>query len=423
MHYFTYRRGSLFCEDVPLHEVAAEHPTPFYLYSRRTIRENYTAIDAAFGDTAHTVCYALKANSNAHLLRELAGMGAGADVVSGGELLHARRAGIPAAKIMFAGVGKRDDEIIFALREKICGLNVESEAELEVIDKLAEKEGCVAPVSLRINPNIDINGHPYISTGRSGDKFGIEVERVDAILQRIAGFRNVGLVGLHAHIGSGIQELSSFEQSAKILAETAQRARRSGVELRFIDVGGGLGVCYEEALPLLPDTAPMPDLALDPREVAKAIMRGMGGLGLPIIFEPGRALVASSGALVARVLYVKENRGKKFVIVDAAMNDLIRPSLYNAYHQIAPVVLQSAEREKVDVVGPICESGDFLARGRALPPLQRGDLVALMTAGAYGFSLSSNYNSRPRPMEILVDGGRAAVINQQQPLDRLWENT
>jgi diaminopimelate decarboxylase len=230
------------------------------------------------------------------------------------------------------------------------------------------------------------------------------------------------LVGLHAHIGSSIKELSPFEESAKTLAGVARRVQSSGMKLRYIDAGGGLGVRYEQALTLLPDTKPMPDFALDPREVAKAIVDGLGGLGLPIIFEPGRALVASSGALVARVLYVKENRGKKFIIIDAGMNDLIRPSLYNAYHEIAPVVLSPAAPEKVDVVGPICESGDFLGRDRMLQPLQRGDLVAIMTAGAYGFSLSSNYNSRPRPMELLADGNHTAVINQQQPLDRLWKN-
>jgi len=422
MHYFAYRHGNLFCEDVPINELAAQQATPFYLYSRRTVRENYLTIDAAFADRAHTICYALKANSNSRILRELAELGAGADVVSGGELLHARRAGIPAEKIVFAGVGKRDEEIVLALREKIRGLNVESEAELEVVNDLAGKEGCVAPVSLRINPNIDINGHPYISTGRSADKFGIELERVEEILQQLSRLRHLRLVGLHAHIGSSIKELWPFEKSAKTLADLAGRVQQNGIELKYIDVGGGLGVRYEEALPLQPDTKPQQETALDPHEVAMAIFAGLGHLSVPLIFEPGRALVASCGVLVARVLYVKENRGKKFIIVDAAMNDLIRPSLYGAYHDIAPAILKAEAHEKVDVVGPICESGDFLARDRTLPPLQRGDVIVIMTAGAYGFSLSSNYNSRPRPMEIIVDNDRASIINAQQPLDSLWKN-
>ncbi len=422
MHYFTFQSGRLYCEEVDINHLAEQHTTPFYLYSRRTFRESYFNIDAAFAGHPHTICYALKANSNAHILRELSQLGTGADVVSGGELLQARRAGIPAEKIVFAGVGKRDDEIVFALREKIRGLNVESEAELEVIDALAAKEGCVAPISLRINPNIDINGHPYISTGRSADKFGIELERVEEILSRLNRLRHLRLVGLHAHLGSSINELWPFEKSAKTLADLSGRIQQNGIELEYIDVGGGLGVRYEDALPLLQDTKPTPAMALDPRDVAKAIFAGLGRLNVPLIFEPGRALVAPCGVLVAHVLYIKENRGKKFIIIDAAMNDLIRPSLYSAYHQIAPAILKTDSHEKVDVVGPICESGDFLARDRALPPLQRGDIVVIMTAGAYGFSLASNYNSRPRPMEILVDRESALVINPRQRLDSLWEN-
>lgn len=422
MHHFTYRRGRLRCEEIFIDDLAQRYPTPFYLYSRRTLRESFQSIDAAFASRDHYLCYAVKANTNATILREFAAMGAGADVVSGGELVQARRAGIPPEKIVFAGVGKRDDEIVLALREKIRGLNVESENELDVIDQLAAREGCIAPVSLRINPNIDIHGHPYISTGRSADKFGIELERVAAILARLSDWRHVQLVGVHAHLGSNISELWPFEQSAKALANLARQIQKRGVRLHYLDVGGGLGVRYEEALPLMPETSPMPDLALDPREVAKAIFNGAGELQVPLIFEPGRALVASSGALIARVLFVKETRGKKFVIVDAAMNDLLRPSLYNAYHQIAPSHLHDGQLQVVDVVGPICESGDFLARDRSLPPVQRGDLIAIMTTGAYGFALSSNYNSRPRPMEILVDGDGTSVINQRQSIENLWEN-
>jgi diaminopimelate decarboxylase len=422
MHYFTYRDGRLYCEEIAIEDLAKQYPTPFYLYSRRTLRENFHAIDAAFAGREHSLCYALKANTNQTILRELAALGAGADVVSGGELIHARRAGIPPEKIVFAGVGKRDEEIVLALREKILGLNVESAGELEVIDQLAAQERCIAPVSLRINPNIDIQGHPYISTGRSADKFGIELERVEGILERLSRWRHLRLVGMHAHVGSSIKALWPFEQSAGTLATLARWTQQNGAPLEYLDVGGGLGVRYEEALPLLSDTSPMPDLALDPREVAAAIFKGLGDVQTPLIFEPGRALVAAAGALITRVLFVKETRGKKFIIVDAAMNDLLRPSLYNAHHQIAPAYLKGAPLEAVDVVGPVCESGDFFARDRMLTPVQRGEVIAIMTAGAYGFSLSSNYNSRPRLMEILVDAGDAAVINPQQPLDNLWNN-
>ena len=422
MHHFTYRNARLHCEDLPIEELARQFATPLYLYSRRTLRESFLAIDGAFAGKPHEIYYAVKANTNAAILREFTSLGAGADVVSGGELAHARRAGVPAERIVFAGVGKRDDEILTALRENIRGLNVESEQELEVVGQLAAREGVVAPVSFRVNPNIDISGHPYISTGRSADKFGIESERIVAILDAHPTWRNKRLVGLHAHVGSNISELWPFEAVGRALAELARRIIGHGVELKYLDVGGGLGVRYEQALALQPDTSPVDDLALPPREVANSIWRGLGDLHIPLIFEPGRALVASSGALVARVLFVKETRGRKFVILDAAMNDLVRPSLYQAYHQIVPVHLQEGQLQTVDVVGPICESGDFLARDRELPPLRRGDLVAVMTTGAYGFALASNYNSRPRPAEVLIDGRQATVINPRQSIESIWQN-
>jgi diaminopimelate decarboxylase len=422
MHYFAYRNSLLHCENVAIAELARKYPTPFYLYSRRTLRENFHAVDTAFASRPHCVCYAVKANTNAAILRGFAEMGAGADVVSGGELMHARRAGIAPEKIVFAGVGKQDDEILLALREKIRGLNVESENELEVIEQLAAQEGCIAPVSLRLNPNIDIHGHPYISTGRSADKFGIDIDRAVEIIERLGRRRHLRLVGLHAHVGSSISELRPFEQSAKKLAELATYVQSRGANLEYLDVGGGLGVNYAQALPLRPDTTPMSDFALDPRSVAETVFKGLGDVDVPLVVEPGRALVASSGALICRVLFVKETRGKKFIIVDAAMNDLLRPSLYNAYHQIVPAHLAATPLETVDVVGPVCESGDFLARDRALPTLQRGEVIAILTAGAYGFSLASNYNSRPRPMEIMVDDSEISVINPRQPLDNLWNN-
>jgi diaminopimelate decarboxylase len=426
MHYFTYRQNQLFCEDLPVAEAAAQHGTPLYLYSRKTYLENFRLIDRAFAAWPHQICFALKANCNPQILRDFAELGGGGDVVSAGELQLALQAGIPANCLVFAGVGKRDDEIIAGLEAGIRGFNVESEAELEVINALAERRHQIAPVSLRINPDIDIHGHPYISTGRAADKFGIELQRAKELLRELKTFHHVRLVGLHAHLGSQITELWPFPQIGEVFADLIREASAAGDHLDYIDVGGGLGAIYENFINVAVNTGPAPDLALAPDELTEKLLPPLTR-NLPadctIIFEPGRALVAGSGILVTRVLYTKMTRGKFFIVVDAGMNDLIRPSLYGAYHQIVPVSQRDGEWQNCDVVGPICESGDFLAKDRSLPPVRRGDLLAVMTAGAYGFSLSSNYNARPRPAEIVVDDVTMHVSRPRQRLETLWSST
>jgi diaminopimelate decarboxylase len=423
MHYFIYRQNQLFCEELPVAEIAAEYGTPLYLYSRRTYRENFQVIDRAFAPWPHQICFALKANSNPSILRDFAELGCGADVVSVGELQLALQAGIPPQRIVFAGVGKRDDEIFAGLEAGIRGFNVESEAELAVINELAGRLNKIAPVSLRLNPDIDIHGHPYISTGRAADKFGIELARAQALFAEIKKFRLVRLVGLHAHLGSQITELWPFPKIGEVLANLAQEARAAGHHLDYIDVGGGLGAIYERALKIAANTEPAPDLALPPTEIANTLLPALTR-DLPkdctIIFEPGRALVAGCGILITQMLYTKITRGKFFAVVDAGMTDLVRPSLYNAYHQIVPVIQRPGEWQSGDVVGPICESSDFLAKDRELPPVQRGDFLAVMTAGAYGFSLSSNYNARPRPAEVIVDGATMLLSRPRQRLETLW---
>lgn len=425
MHYFTYRQRQLFCEDVAAAEAAARYGTPLYLYSRRTYRENFELIDRAFASRLHQICFALKANSNPQLLRDFAALGCGADVVSGGELQLALQAGIPGQRIVFAGVGKRDDEIISGLKAGIRGFNVESEAELAVIDALAGAHQKIAPVSLRLNPDIDIHGHPYISTGRAADKFGIEIARVKKLFADIGSFAHVRLVGLHAHLGSQITELWPFAQIGEVLSELAREAQIAGHHLDYIDVGGGLGANYDPAILVAENTGPALDLALPPEEIANALLPALTrhlSNECTVIFEPGRALVAGCGILVTQVLYTKTTRGKFFIVVDAGMNDLLRPSLYGAYHQIVPVSQRPGEWQPGDVVGPICESGDFLAKDRSLPPVQRGDWLAIMTAGAYGFSLSSNYNARPRPAEVVIDGATMLLTRPRQTLETVWQN-
>ncbi len=421
MHFY-YSSAHLMCEQMPVAEIAQQVETPFYLYSRRTYQENFHTIAAAFGGRPHRICYALKANTNPHLLRDFAALGAGADVVSGGELRFALQAGIAARTIVFAGVGKRDDEIRAGLEAGIHGFHVESEAELENLQALAQQQGLHAPVALRVNPNINIQGHPYISTGRSADKFGIELERVHALLKEMRRRPHVRLVGLHSHIGSQILSLNPYKEVGKALAQLAQAAHAEGLELEYLDVGGGLGVIYEEAMKVAAETQPRNGLALSPQEVIKNLMHALANFSGEIIFEPGRALVATCGILVTRVLYTKISGGKQFVIADASMTDLLRPSLYQAYHQIVPVAYRENARQKCDVVGPVCESGDFLGKERELPEMKRGDLLAIMTAGAYGFSLSSNYNARPRPAEVIVDGGSFFISRPRQALETLWQN-
>ena len=422
MPYLHYDHDVLKLEDTVLDELADAHGTPLFVYSESQIRDNFQAMQTAFAGVPHLICYAVKANSNPEILRLLAEMGAGADAVSVGEMWLALKAGIPPERIVFAGVGKRDDEIEFAIQQNIRGLNVESEMELQVVAEIAARLQRRARVSLRINPDIDIHGHPYISTGRHKDKFGIALDTARRLITEYRGHPQIQLVGLHAHIGSQITEILPYRKLGEVMRDMAVFAAQQGHRLEYIDVGGGLGVRYEpqgDERHFRHDWQGVNELAIEPKAVADALLTSLRQLELPILFEPGRSLVANAGVLITRVLYLKETGGKRFVIVDAGMTELVRPSLYSAYHAIVPLRWREGEAVRADVVGPICESGDFLARDRQLPPVQRGDLLAVLTAGAYGYSLSSNYNARLRPAEILVHGSSHRVIRQRQPLDVL----
>jgi diaminopimelate decarboxylase len=421
MKHLAYINTTLYFEQIALQHLADAYGTPLYAYSEAALTENYRRIERAFQKHPHIICYALKANSNPVLLRKLAGLGAGADVVSGGELRLAMDAGIPPEKIVFAGVGKRDDEIVAALQAGIKGLNVESEMELEVIDELAGKTGTQAPVSLRVNPNLDIHGHPYISTGRHHDKFGIAIERVRQVIPDSSRFKNCKLVGLHAHLGSQVTEITPFAELGKIMKNLAREALSNGHVLRYLDIGGGMRVDYQKAIDVHADSRGKDDFAVDPDLVAEALLDSLGELDLQLVIEPGRSLLANTGVLLTQVLYKKDTAGKNFIIVDAGMSELIRPSLYQAYHAIVPVELKNSQTLRADIVGPICESGDFLARDRELPSVERGDVLAVLTTGAYGFSLSSNYNARLRPAEILISGKDYRAIRERQKIENLWK--
>lgn len=420
MAFFTYKQNELYCEGVSLRDIVEEFGTPLYVYSENQIIENYRTADAAFGEASHLLCYALKANANLSILKILAQEGAGADVVSRGELYLARKAGFSPEKICYAGVGKRDDEIEDALKQTILSLNIESEEELRVTSEIAQRLGVNAAISLRVNPDIRAESHPYISTGLRINKFGIDREHILDAYRLARQLPNVKIVGIHAHVGSQITSVKPFVQTANVLAELVSKLRSEGIELSHVDIGGGVGVDYHrpivhEHLPTEKALAPIPTAA----DVVKAILPILQPTGCTIVFEPGRAIVADAGVLVTKVLYKKQTGSKKFVIVDAGMNDLIRPSLYNAYHQIVPLTVRSGETEVVDVVGPICETGDFFALNRRLSVVARGDYLAIATAGAYGYSEASNYNGRLRPAEILVNGEKCHVIRKRETLEDL----
>lgn len=415
MNRFAYWDQYLFCEDLSIEALAEKYGTPLYLYSKNMIVENYQAMDRAFSGVPHTICYAMKANSNFQILKLLASLGSGADVVSGGELLLALRAGIPAEKIVYAGVGKTDAEIEFAIDQGILALNVESEPELELVNQIALRMGQQAPVAIRINPDIDIHGHPYISTGKAINKFGIELDRAQQAFLRAKELDGIDIVGVHCHIGSQILDLEYYVAAAKKLFEFVQWLREADIELQHIDIGGGLGVHYPD---LISDYAELPSERVpSPNELAEKVLSILKPLGYEILVEPGRSIIGETGALICKVLFIKKSHNKKFAVVDAGMNDLIRPSLYNAYHQIVPLRKRSNDWEIYDVVGPICETGDFLAKDRKLPRLERGDYLAIMTAGAYGYSLASNYNSRPRPIEVWVDRNHDQVIRNREKVE------
>ncbi|WP_029351865.1 diaminopimelate decarboxylase [Bosea sp. 117] len=411
MHHFDYRDGILHAEDVSLAALADEIGTPFYVYSTATLERHYRVFTEAFADVKATLCYALKANSNQAVIATLARLGAGADIVSGGELKRALAAGIPAGKIVFSGVGKTREEMAAALDAGILCFNVESEPELEALSEVAVSRGAVAPISIRVNPDVDAKTHAKISTGKSENKFGIPVSRARAVYAHAAKLPGLRITGVDMHIGSQIVDLSPFDNATALLAELARDLMADGHPLAHLDLGGGLGVPY---------VANEPDPPL-PSAYASLIKRHTHNLGLGLIFEVGRLIVANAGILVARVIYVKQGEGKTFLIIDAAMNDLIRPTLYEAHHEILPVRQPAPDARQMvaDVVGPVCESGDFLALARQLPELKAGDLVAVMTAGAYGAVQSSTYNTRPLVPEVLVRGGQAAVVRPRVDAEAL----
>ncbi len=410
MHHFSYKNGVLHAEDVNLKQLAEEVGTPFYCYSTATLERHFKVMDDAFKDTDHLICYAMKANSNQAVIKTMAKLGAGMDVVSEGELRRALAAGVPARKIVFSGVGKTAKEMAFALREGIACFNVESEPELELLSEVAARVGQRAAVSIRVNPDVDAKTHAKITTGKADNKFGISYIKAPEVYARAAALPNIDVVGVDMHIGSQITDLAPFEQAFKLMAELVITLKAQGHNIRHLDLGGGLGVPYRGTN----DVPPHPD------EYAAMVKRTLGHLGLKYMMEPGRMIVGNAGIMVTRVIYVKENEGKHFIIQDGAMNDLIRPTLYDAYHEILAVdENRNNHAFEADVVGPVCETGDYLAKGRRLAVVKQGDLLAVMTAGAYGAVQSCTYNTRPLIPEILVKDGTWALVRERQTYEQL----
>jgi diaminopimelate decarboxylase len=406
MHHFHYRNDELFCEDVPLREIARDAGTPCYVYSSATLQRHFTVFDSAFQGMPHLTCYSVKANSNLAILGLFAALGGGADIVSGGELFRARRAGIPADRIVYSGVGKSRNEIDYALRENILMFNIESVQELDHISSRAAALGLMAKIALRVNPDVDPKTHPYISTGLKKNKFGIDIEEAMKTYARAREMKHIEILGIDCHIGSQLTDASPFIEALNRLKLLVARLKESGISIRYLDLGGGLGIPYQEESPP------------HPREYAQAIANELRDMPYTLILEPGRVIVGNAGLLLTQVLYEKKTPSKQFMIVDAGMNDLIRPSLYGSYHHIQPVEKKDRKSVVVDVVGPICESSDFIARDRELPEINPGEFIAVMSAGAYGFSMSSNYNSRTRAAEVLVKGDRFYIARKRES----WED-
>jgi diaminopimelate decarboxylase len=448
VHLFEYRDKRLYCEGVDLSRVAVKFGTPTYVYSAGTILDHYTRFDAALAPLNHLICYAVKANSNHAILRLLVNAGAGFDIVSAAELFRVLTAGGDPAKCTFAGVGKSPEEIEYALNQGVYSFNVESEAELKSIDGIARERNERAPIALRVNPDVDPHTHRYISTGSHENKFGIALDRSGAVYERAARMRNIEIVGVQMHIGSQITDAKPFANAIEKVVSLVQELK-SRYAIKFFSIGGGMGIIYRRALESgsgkwWHDHSGEPS-AFSVRDYANAVVPLLRDLGIRILVEPGRFLVGNAGALLTRVLYIKQSGSKKFAIVDAGMNDLLRPALYQSYHEIVPVIepraltptlslegrgareapgegefvsCNQSKREKIDIVGPVCESGDFFALDREMPPLNEGDLLAIMSAGAYGFVMASNYNSRPLPAEVLVRGDRFVLIRKRET----WED-
>ncbi len=404
MDFFEYKRNRLYCEDIPVSKIISDVGTPAYIYSLATLRRHFDVFDRAFDDIPHFVCYSVKANSNISIIKVFADMGGGVDIVSGGELYRSLKAGVKPSKIVYSGVGKKDWEIVLSLEKKILMFNVESWDELKNINAIAGRMKVKAPVALRVNPDVDPKTHPYIATGLRQSKFGIDIDESLKLYKRTKKLKNIEIIGIDCHIGSQLTDVAPFVSAVEIIAGFVRKLRKAGIDIRYIDIGGGLGITYRDERPP------------DPAEYAVAILSAIGDLGVTLILEPGRVLTGNAGILVTEVLYTKETKEKNFFIVDAAMNDLQRPSLYGSYHEIVPVARGDRKTTVADVVGPICESGDFLAKDREMPVLRRGDLLAVFSSGAYGFAMASNYNSRPKAVEVLVDGASYEVIRERETL-------
>jgi diaminopimelate decarboxylase len=408
MHHFSYKNGTLHAEDISLEQIAQEVGTPAYVYSQATLTRHYDAFSKAFEGLDHQICYAVKANSNKAVMALFASMGGGADIVSGGELARALAAGVEPQRIVYSGVGKTVEEMEAALKAGILMFNLESVDELEVLDQVAGRLGVKAPVSFRVNPDVDAQTHPKITTGLAKNKFGLDMETAFRQYPIAAKLPNVEIKGISCHIGSQLTDTRPFADALERVARLVEKLREVGISPGLLDLGGGLGITYNQEIPP------------QPSEYAAALRETVQRLGMKLILEPGRVLVGNAGILLARVLFTKQTTVKRFVIVDTAMNDLIRPSFYDSYHAIWPIEKNKAnELAMADVVGPICETGDFLARDRNLPMFERGDLMAVLSAGAYGFAMSSNYNSRPRAAEVLVNGSSFSVVRERETIEDL----
>jgi len=397
----------MFCEDVPVSDIAENVGTPFYLYSHATLSHHFVTFQKAFEGVPHLICFSVKSNSNLAVLRLFAGLGSGLDIVSGGELFRGLQAGIPPDRIVYSGVGKREDEIEYALQSGILMFNIESFQELEHINRCAARLNKKAPIALRVNPDVDPGTHPYISTGLRQNKFGLDMKSAAEAYKSAAAFPHVEIVGISCHIGSQVTEVAPFVDALYRIKELITTLETFGISISYLNIGGGLGITYDR------ETPPHPN------EYGRAISDALGESSFTLILEPGRVIVGNAGILVTKVLYTKKGEAKDFVIVDAAMNDLVRPSFYNAYHAVEPVVRDKEETINADIVGPICESGDFLAKDRNIQCVEAGNLLAVMSAGAYGFTMSSNYNSRPRVPEIMVKEDKFHIVRARESYEDL----
>jgi diaminopimelate decarboxylase len=407
MHYFQYRNNEAFCEDVSIADIAKEVKTPFYLYSYETLKRHFRAFDDAFKEIKHLTCFSMKSNSNGAILRLFANEGGGTDIVSGGELYRAVNAGVDPGKIVYSGVGKTVEEMEYAISSDILMFNCESGQELIALNEVAKRLNRKARISIRVNPDVDPQTHPYISTGLKENKFGIDIRKSLEEYKVAAGLDGLVVTGVSCHIGSQLTRVTPFVDSVRKVMGLINELRDAGINIRYLDIGGGLGITYDEEKPPLPG------------DYASAIREAIGDTDLTLILEPGRVLVGNACILVAKVLYTKSSGDKNFIIVDAAMNDLMRPSLYGSFHGVQAVKTSGREKIKADIVGPICESGDFLAKDREIESLAQDDLLAVMSAGAYGYSMSSNYNSRPRVAEVMAKGNRFEIIRKRETYEDL----